>query len=128
MFENCLSPFYTRFYFMESKAILDVECNTQLACLQYVFLPRIQKSLDSFREAWNHHQLSSAANRSPLQLWTMGMISNIGCEYQAVDEIFLTSTMTFLIQRKTCHLHRPSPVTYLRNCHYYYVYKVGFKQ
>ena len=91
VFENCLSPFYTRFYFMESQAILDVECNTQLACLQYVFLPRIQKSLDSFREAWNHHQLSSAANRSPLQLWTMGMISNIGCEYQAVDEIFLTS-------------------------------------
>lgn len=68
VFESCLSPFYARFYFMEDQAILDVECRMQLACLQYVFLPRIQKALDSFREAWNS-VLLPIAHRSNCGQW-----------------------------------------------------------
>lgn len=89
VFENCLSAFYFRFYFLEDQGILDMDCVIQLFCLNYVFLPRIQASLDSFRNAWNNHQLSTAFSHSPAQLWTMGMLSNAGSEYPSVDEIFL---------------------------------------
>ncbi len=88
VFEHCLSSFYTLFYFLEDHGVLDVECEIQRFCLRYVFLPRIQRAFDSFRNAWNYHQLSSASNYSPMQLWTMGMLSNVGSGYEAVDEVF----------------------------------------
>lgn len=89
VFENCLSSFYYHFYFLEDHGILDTDCAIQLFCLHYVYLPRIQASLDSFRNAWNNHQLSTVFSHSPAQLWTMGMLSNVGSGYPTVDETFL---------------------------------------
>lgn len=95
VFEKCLYSFYNRFYFLEDQGVLDVECPVQLFCLHYVYLPRIQASLDNFRDAWNHHLLSSAGNHSPMQLWTMGMMSNAQSQHEAVDEIFEQGTDQF---------------------------------
>jgi hypothetical protein len=87
VFENCLSLYYNLFYFLEDQHVLDVECQIQLFCLHFIYTPRIQKSLDDFRTAWNYHTLTSARCCSPLQLWTLGMIYNQG--FAAVDETFL---------------------------------------
>ena len=38
-----------------------------------MFLPIIQKQLDLFREAWATHPLRTERNRSPLQLWILGL-------------------------------------------------------
>uniref|UniRef100_G3Q4Q2 Integrase core domain-containing protein n=1 Tax=Gasterosteus aculeatus TaxID=69293 RepID=G3Q4Q2_GASAC len=37
--------------------------------LHRIFLPLVQQSLDSFRDAWNFHGLRTERNRSPQQLW-----------------------------------------------------------
>ena len=41
-----------------------------------MFIPRIQKSLNEFKEGWNHHQLSTEQNKSPYQIWMLGMMDS----------------------------------------------------
>ena len=43
---------------------------TDMFCLQFVFIPRINKLLKSFHEAWNSHGLSAECNWFPAQLFT----------------------------------------------------------
>ena len=42
--------------------------------LSYIYLPRINRALNVFREGWNHHRIRTAHNRSPHQLFVSGML------------------------------------------------------
>ena len=42
--------------------------------LHYVYLPRINTSLDQFKNAWNHHGIRTAEYKSPYQLFTAGVL------------------------------------------------------
>lgn len=44
--------------------------------LHYVFLPRINKAVERFLHAWNHHLMRTERNWSPIQMWTNGMVDN----------------------------------------------------
>jgi len=57
---------------MESDLLLDPDNDLQLYALHYVFLPRINRMLFEFSEAWNNHPVSTERNRTPLQIWTEG--------------------------------------------------------
>ena len=46
--------------------------HTDMYCIHFVFLPRIEKHLKEFQESWNHHSLSTENNRSPYQLFLLG--------------------------------------------------------
>ena len=61
---------------MEGQNILNSDNDTDLFCLHYVFMPRINVSLKAFHHAWNHHPLSTEGNQSPLQLYTQGSIGS----------------------------------------------------
>ena len=52
---------------MEERQLLDPDNATDIFCLRYVFVPRIQNSLDCFRSAWGRHRLSTERGRSPSQ-------------------------------------------------------------
>lgn len=69
VFSTCLSPFYYLFYSLEEYQLLSPVDNTDLYCLHYVFLPRINSQLEIFRQAYNRHKLRTEQNMSPLQLW-----------------------------------------------------------
>uniref|UniRef100_A0A3Q3GLT7 Integrase catalytic domain-containing protein n=1 Tax=Labrus bergylta TaxID=56723 RepID=A0A3Q3GLT7_9LABR len=62
------------FLFMENVAILDSTDPVHILALHYVFLPRINRSVDEFVIQWNHHSLRTMESHSPLQLWTVGML------------------------------------------------------
>ena len=50
--------FYTiSSYYMEGLQILGIDNETHLFSLEYVFLPRINASLEKFMLAWNNHPL-----------------------------------------------------------------------
>ncbi len=55
---------------LESVGALHTDNETDIYALHFVFLPRINASLDTFRSAWNNHSLSTESNMSPLQLYT----------------------------------------------------------
>ena len=109
VFENCLLLYYNIFYFLEDNGVLELDSDIQLFCLQYVYVPRIQKSLDDFRIAWNHHTLTSAGSYSPLQLWTLGMFHNQG--YSVVDETFLPSNGAGTVDASDSEPHTDSDIS-----------------
>ena len=72
VFSACVLLYYSLFCHMEDVGILDINNNIHLFCLHFVYLPRINDSLNHFVTAWNHHPLSSASQMSPNQLWISG--------------------------------------------------------
>jgi len=73
LFRGCLILYYNLFHRMEDEVILNVENEYHLFSLHYVFLPRINFSINQFTEGWNLHPLSSCRNLSPSQLWITGL-------------------------------------------------------
>ena len=65
--------YYELFYALEEEQVLNPLNETDLYCLHYVFLPRINKNLQDFVESWNHHSLSTEHNQTPYQLMLIGM-------------------------------------------------------
>ena len=68
VFRCVAQHYYDLFYDLESCRNLDPLNHTDLYCLHYVFLPRIEKHLQMFQESWNHHSLSTENNMSPYQI------------------------------------------------------------
>ena len=50
---------YTLFHAMELSGVLDVDNEIHLYALHFVYLPRIQESLDRFVTVWNSHVLTT---------------------------------------------------------------------
>jgi len=84
LFYQCTVVYYRLFYFMEETELLDITDDVHLFCLQYVFIPRINRSLRNFFDSWNAHPLSSEGNLSPNQLWICGYINGT-CEELSVS-------------------------------------------
>ena len=54
----------------------DLETLLGLYALHLVFLPKIQEQLDQFRLGRCHHKLRTEQNKTPYQLWIIGMSIN----------------------------------------------------
>lgn len=70
-----VSPFSIIFYFLEELGILDINNLNDLCALHYVFTPLIQQHLDMFCQGWAHHNMRTEKNRTPIQLWILGLNS-----------------------------------------------------
>lgn len=68
------SLFYDVFRRLESEHKMDPLNDTDLYCLHYVFLPRINATLASFCDTWNNHPLSTMRNLTPNQLFITGAL------------------------------------------------------
>lgn len=67
VYEHTLDLFYQIFTSLEDQGTLNPDNEVHLFALHRSFLPLIQQSLGSFRDAWNFHGLKR--NQSPQQLW-----------------------------------------------------------
>jgi hypothetical protein len=74
VYYSVIQTFYALFYHLESCGQLDVESDVDLFCLHYVYVPRINHSLNEFAVAYNNHGLRTQQCWTPLQMWTNGMI------------------------------------------------------
>ena len=74
VFRTVAHIFCYTFQSMEETGILDRNNNIHLFCLHFIFLPRINRALESFVEVWNLHPIRTERNWSPVQMWTNGMI------------------------------------------------------
>ena len=72
--------FYDIFYSLEEGEALDPLNETDIFCLQYVFLPTINKCLHDFVECWNNHRLSSEHCLTPYQLFLTGRLEEFRTE------------------------------------------------
>lgn len=69
----CHINYYT-FYAMEASGLLNVEDPIHLFTLHTIFIPRINKALEDFSEAFNNHAVSTEGNWTPYQMWMNGMM------------------------------------------------------
>ncbi|KAK7128360.1 hypothetical protein R3I94_016815 [Phoxinus phoxinus] len=61
---------------LEDSHLLDISNSCHLFSCHYVFLPRIQASLDVFSELWDNHPIRTEHNLTPNQLWQVGQFQN----------------------------------------------------
>ena len=87
---SCISPFYHIFFALEDDGVLDPSNETDLFCLHFVFLPRINAQLETFRQAYCRHRLRTEHNRTPVQLWVNGML-----DPSALSGVDLTEVIVF---------------------------------
>lgn len=73
VYQAVLSLFYDLFNLMETDGMLDPNNERHLFCLHAVFRPIINEMLEKFTNAWINHKMRTASNKSPLQLFIMGM-------------------------------------------------------
>lgn len=72
---RCVSiMFYTTFTQLENEGYLNPLNETDMFCLHYIFLPKINLMLEAFRESWNNHSLSTAQSLTPNQLFVQGAL------------------------------------------------------
>ena len=75
LYSGCVCFFYNFFHFLEDAGILDINNPLDVYCLQFIALPAIQHHLNLFREGWANHPLRTEGNRTPQQLWILGLQS-----------------------------------------------------
>ncbi|XP_064387315.1 uncharacterized protein LOC135335697 [Halichondria panicea] len=61
--------FHDTFKLLEADGKLDPLNEVDVYCLHYVYIPRIQQTLDSFVESWNNYAISTENNFTPNQLY-----------------------------------------------------------
>ena len=80
--EQVMARFRGEFYQLESEGILNVNNDTDILCLHYVYLPRINQVICEFVAAHNSHKVSTEKNKTPEQMfWCNMQLANL---HQAV--------------------------------------------
>ena len=82
---------------LENQNILDPLNDTDIFCLHYIFLPRINASLHSFQLAWNNHPLSTENNRLPIQIYTCDSVGSSlfqECQDASIQHQQVTTAIT----------------------------------
>lgn len=94
VYQIVLSVFYDLFIALEEENLLNIDKEEHLFCLHYVYKPVINQMLSDFKNSWLNHEIRTARNKTPLQLFIMGMqqVSNessvVASEYfEDLDEV-----------------------------------------
>ncbi len=75
VFCGCLHLYYNLFYAMEHCGMLDASNELHLFTLHFVYVPRINQTLQLFAQGHNRAPISTERGKSPLQLWISGSVS-----------------------------------------------------
>jgi hypothetical protein len=65
---------------MEENGHLDPSSNTDLLCLQLLYLPKINGALEEFTNGWNQHGLRTEHNWSPTQIFLNSRLAEADLE------------------------------------------------
>ena len=69
-----LSLYYQMFYYLEDTGNLNPLSQVDLFCLHYVYVHRINTSLQLFANGWNNHAMTSEHGMTPAKMFTAGTI------------------------------------------------------
>ena len=88
VYEGVVGFYHSLFNHMESVNILDADNDMQIFSLHMVFIPRINKHLQSWQRAWVKHPLRTEQNLSPEQLWIVGLQRIAASAHHIAREVF----------------------------------------
>jgi hypothetical protein len=58
---------------MESMGLLDPDSDTDIYCLHLTVSHLLATATATWMETWNHHKISTASNKTPIQLFVEGI-------------------------------------------------------
>ena len=88
MHKEVTGPLYTQFYELEDAGVLDPDNEVHRFVLHAVYLQEINRRLETFRVAWNHHRVRTEGHRTPEQSWTDGMLMHQNSMHKSSNEVF----------------------------------------
>lgn len=72
---RCVGVLYADlFRTLERDGKLNCLNEVDMFCLHFIFIPRINRNIDSFVESWNNHPMSTAHNLTPNQQFIQGAV------------------------------------------------------
>ena len=75
-------------YHLEDCGVLQIADEIHLYGLHFVFLPRINRHLQAWKEGWIHHKIRTEGNHTPMQLYIMGMLGNANSVHRTLRKIY----------------------------------------
>ena len=97
VFEGVLYVYYHLFYHMESCGQLDPSNSLHLFWLHYVYIPRINRHLDIWKQGYMRHSIRTAGNRSPMQLYILGLLSQRYSSHRAIQDVYVQFGMVCIL-------------------------------
>ena len=88
VYEGVLGFYHGLFNHLESVSMLDPNNDLYLFCLHMVYIPRINRHLKCWKDAWAKHPMSSEHNLTPEQLWTSGLQRIATSNSHIANEVF----------------------------------------
>ena len=79
------STYHEVFFYMEEEGMLDPEMDLDLFVLHCVLLPVINRSLQSFTQAWNQHPIRTERMWCPKKIWMNGVVRSSSEGYHLLD-------------------------------------------
>ncbi|XP_034536185.1 uncharacterized protein LOC117810447 [Notolabrus celidotus] len=83
------NTYYSVLHSLEDEGLLDLSSTAHLFSCHYVFVPRLQASLDTFCSGWDNHPIRTEMNLTPNQLWEMGNIQHPVAEPESGEGLYL---------------------------------------
>ncbi|KAK9976743.1 hypothetical protein ABG768_021946 [Culter alburnus] len=88
LWQGMSNVYHQLFSFLESDGIIDCANELHMWALHHVYIPRINRDLEVFREQWNNHGLRTAGYHTPYQMFVRGCLQRQTSSLTAMTEIF----------------------------------------
>lgn len=92
LWRGMTNVYHQLFTFLENDRIIDCTNELHLWALHYVYLPRINRDLEVFRQQWNNHGLRTVGHHTPYQIFVQGCLQRQIQPLTAMAEIFGSNT------------------------------------
>ena len=79
---------YDLFCFLEARGSLDIDNETHMWALHYVFLPHLNRELQQFRNQWNNHGVRTLHHETPLQVFVGNCLELQNSNLTAMQDLF----------------------------------------
>ena len=105
VFQGVTYLYYDLFYHLENQGYLNPDLDVDIFSLHFVFIPRINRHLQSWKSGWVNHRLRTEGNRTPNQLFIMGLMQIANSDYTVAREVRepLTEVNTYLMFKLFIH-------------------------
>ena len=93
LFEGVTHIYYHLFYHLEDNGMFDSSNREDMFSLHYVYIPRVNRHLEVWRQGYLQHRIRTAGNRTPMQLYILGLLQYRNSRHVAIRDLHEPITM-----------------------------------
>lgn len=87
VWDGVLGLYYSLFYHLEDEGVLDPLNELDMHALHMVFLPRVNRHIEIWKEEWDNHHVRTARGLSPMQQFVSGLLNIRGSDLLVSQEM-----------------------------------------